>query len=508
MVEAKAFERSSDRETICSWNVLLELNSNRIAELSPNRTEATMDDLPELPFEQVLSYLNLENRLRLSAVSRSCRQKIANHRVKSLCYSELPSGFIIGKSRWMSGAFAQNFISSTRFASFFDTFGPTILSSLKHLRLCDLDRSVKDQSAFTRTLNSFGQLEELVIVRVNCGQQQEFKLNLPMLTGIHLEQLKAARKLTLEMPRLQKFTILHCPGLRLDIVHNESVETSITSGNHQVKVTNFRNLKYLYVNQLSSIDSTFLSTFEQLKELHTDDRLSVSKLFEQKRRYARAGLKIYYGGLLLNGPDDPAIKALGGDLSEGVFTCFAENRSRLADEIPCYRYLHYYSAIEEVDVLKRCTELKGMKVYCQVQDIERFLDLLKNCNNIVEFDVAGVQPQDLFDRLPVHCAVQYLSIDRPPADLAFLFRLKHLIHLKLNWPIRSETVRKALGELPVLIFFEFRGVPSSGDSSDRVTIETYRSKRFRISVTNRKMVTISDLNEAIEFIYEKVEEEE
>ena len=50
-----------------------------------------MDDLPELPFEQVLGYLILEDLLKTRAVSRRWYQKINSFRVKSLCYSKCSS---------------------------------------------------------------------------------------------------------------------------------------------------------------------------------------------------------------------------------------------------------------------------------------------------------------------------------------------------------------------------------------------------------------------------------
>ena len=93
-----------------------------------------MEELPELPFEQVLNYLSLKDRLKARTVSRAWRNKFDRYPVKSLCYSSCSSGFSFEKSRWVSGAFAKNFISSTRFVSFFDTYRQTILSTLKHLR--------------------------------------------------------------------------------------------------------------------------------------------------------------------------------------------------------------------------------------------------------------------------------------------------------------------------------------------------------------------------------------
>ena len=133
-----------------------------------NRTEVKkMDDLPELPFEKVLSYLSLEDRFKLRANSRRWYKKIDSFKVKSLCYSERPSGFIFGKNRWVSGAFAQNFISSPRFESFVSAFDQLILSNLKYLRLCELRLTAENRTAFAQALQSFGQLQELDLILFN-----------------------------------------------------------------------------------------------------------------------------------------------------------------------------------------------------------------------------------------------------------------------------------------------------------------------------------------------------
>ena len=468
-----------------------------------------MDDLPELPFEKVLSYLGLRDRLMLSAVSRRCYQKIHNSRVKTVCLSARPSGFILGKNRWVSGTFAQNFICSTRFESFFDTFGQTILSSLKHLRLCDVDLTKRDRTAFI--INSFVQLEQLGIIRAKCGHQRHLKLNLPMLTSIHLNKLIA--KVTLEAPKLQEVELKQVPGLdrKLNIVHGESVERLIIEILEQVEVKKLTNLQYLYTSYSSCIESfdpTLLSSLKHLKEFHTNMPRDVSNLFEQKRRYERADLKIYLYGLLLNGPDDPAINAplySSGYLTRKWFACLAENPSRLADEIPFGNRTHY-SYIErvarglEVDVLKRGTDLNSIYVGRPVQNIQRFLDLLKNCDNIVDLWFDCDQPQELFDRLPEHSAVQKLTIARPPSDLAFLFRLKHLIHLYLSKSIDAETVRRAFDELPVLSSFWFKRV------DDFVSIEITDSGQFRATFDSQ-WKTVSDLNAAIEFIFKNENEQ-
>ena len=465
-----------------------------------------MDDLPELPFEQVLSYLNLEDRLKARTVSRAWRNKFDRYPVKALCYSSRPIGFIREKNRWVSGAFAKSFINSTRFTTFFDTFSQTILSSLKRLRLCDLHLTEEDPTTFARTLNSFSQLEELDIIRAELKQQDVSNLNLPMLTSIRLDQVELDRKLTLEAPKLREVAILYCSGVRVEIVHGESVERLFVYWLKSTDVKKLKNLQYLYVNYhqyIGEIDSTHLSSLQQLKEIHLGYSIILSDLFEQKQRSGRADLKIYLWGLLLNGPHDPAINALNssipGSLSPKAFVCLLENPSRQADVIPFYRFLNY-SAIEgvapglEVDLLKKFTHLDQIQVDRPVRDIQRFLDLLKRCKNLVGLRFWCVQPQELIDGLLEHPVIESLGIHNSLFDLSFLFRLKHLIHLYLYKTLDSETVRKAFEELPVLSSFEF----SFGHT--RASIRVHHPKQFKVSVGDRK-TTASDLNAAIEFIF-------
>ena len=485
-----------------------------------------MDDLPELPFEKVLSYLSLKDRLKARTVSRGWRNKFNMDPVKSLCYSSRSSDFIWQKSRWVSGAFAKNFISSSRFASFFDIYGQTILSCLKHLRLCNIHVTEGDRTAFASTLNSLNQLKKLDIIQGKCDLQ--FNLNLPMLTSLQLENVSGIVKLTLDAPRLREVKLLdhwqftgHQKDLRVEIVHGESVERLFIDIWEYTEVKNLKNLQHLYIVHLSEFETdtvpTFLSSLHQLKEIHTNDPRNVSELFMQKRQFGRADLKIYLKGLLLNGPGDPAVHALlyiyceYQEPGKESFVYLAENPLRLADEIRFYQFL-CYSWIEnlafglEVDLLRRFVHLEHLIVRDRVQDIPRFLDLLKNFERIVElwFD-RDQQPQDLYDRLPEYCAVQRLILggELEPSDLTFLFRLKHLIYLEIDWTADIETVRRALEDLPVLSSFRF------GYGETLVSIEIDQSKEFKVSVYGGpykghllKKKVISDLNAAINFIVE------
>ena len=476
-----------------------------------NRIVATMDDLPELPFEKVLSYLSLEDRLKARAVSRRWYHLINSFKVKTLCYSEWLSGFIPRKGLLVSGAFAQNFISSPRFDLFFNTFRPTILSNLKHLRICDLEPN--DPSTFVSALNLFGRLEELDLIRspyssAASGLDGEVELNLPMLISIHLEQVEGIDQLTLDSSKLKRVKLLDSPpSLRLKLVHTDSVEWLATDAMAHVEVKNLKSLKYLHCGQTSEIDSTLLSGLEQLKEVYLRNRVHVPELFEQKQRYGLTDLKIFLLGFLLNGPDDPFPRF---EKLKDAFVHLAKNPSRLADEVPFLVYLPYVHGTMVPDgvfpesmtnILRRFTDLSMIVISrsIPVQDVQRFLNLLKNLPNIVSLHFSRDQPQDLFNRLPEHLAVEYLVIDHPVADFRFLFKLEHLIVLDYRHQIPAEVVQKAFEELQFLWRLKFQHL------NKPVSIDKHYSNRYTV-LTGEKETNVADLNAAIQLAFGRTQQ--
>lgn len=168
-----------------------------------------MEDLPDLAFDKVLGYLDLKEVLRARAVSKEFYLKINKFRVRSLCYSEWERNFILGKNYLVVNEFAQNFICSSKFELFFANFGRSLLSSLRHLRICDLD--VKYEALkFIEIVNSFQKLESLDLVHVD-SLHGDFKLNLPKLKSIHFEELSDSFALTLDTPRLSDIRLWNWP---------------------------------------------------------------------------------------------------------------------------------------------------------------------------------------------------------------------------------------------------------------------------------------------------------
>ena len=460
------------------------------------------------------------DRLKCRAVSRAWRHKF-DFKLDSLCYSKHPSDFIVGKSRWISGPFVQNFASSTRFDTFFNAFGPTVLCNLKHLRLCDLVLNAENRTAFAATIQSFGQLEQLDIIRLcppaDFHEMMSFELTLPMLKSIRLEELTEIKELTVYAPNLQEIRVVDCDvSLSLNLVDVEPVESLIVSHLEHLdeeQVKNMKNLKCLHTGYLYP---PFLSDLKQLKELHLKFSHNTHALFNEKRIHGLADLKIYLCGLLLDGPDDLRLahdmdRGYPGkqpySLGEQTFAILAKNLSRLAGENLLYKCLPYTASEPvdpalEIDALSRLTDLDTIYIKRPVQDIERFLNFVKNFNNLTSLRFLCDQPQELFDRLPEHCAVQRLAIilepsERAPSDFEFLRRLKQLIQLEVSCLIDAELVRNLFEELPFLSQFMFQ---FKLESIQDITIQMVpgRPKRFNLFCGGWEGVDFPDINSVIQ----------
>ena len=146
-----------------------------------------------------------------------------------------------------------------------------------------------------------------------------------------------------------------------------------------------------------------------------------------------------------------------------------------------------------INLVGRFTELYHIYLAEPVQDVQRFLNLLKSLQHVDVLSIECNQPQDLFDRLPDHCAIQMLTIDEMPSDHQFLFRLEHLLTLHLKFPMDLDSIRKVL-ELPYLSTFTFL------HDNEKFLIQIDHLKRFKVSFAEERTKGNADLNTAIQFI--------
>ena len=196
-----------------------------------------------------------------------------------------------------------------------------------------------------QNLNLFVHLKELDLLSFDyahpTNKKKVFELNLPMLQSIWLSNV-GIEKQTLDAPRLRKVKLERCFANLLNLVHVDSVEEVTTEDLANIEVKKLNNLKYLCIGYFRRFDSTFLAALEQLEEIpleigpyiNNDNlRSDLSELFEQKQRYRRVDLKIFLGGWLLNGPDDPVTKFGFDYFSNEAISYLAAHPLRLANKI-------------------------------------------------------------------------------------------------------------------------------------------------------------------------------
>lgn len=447
-----------------------------------------MDDLPILAFEKLLSYLDLDELLRARAVSRRWRLWIDNYTMKfgvsSLCFSGGESGSIRNDHRdhrmadFEFGRFARNFIRSRNFDSFFDAYGRTALSSLKHLRVYNLDvGETRDRpNAFVRILNSFEHLESLHLDQIQ-NLHGFFELILPKLKSIRLNDFDQDDSdfdrfaiprlfLTLETPRLSDIRI-SCCLLDLNLMHPESVERMIISSNVW-ELEKFKNLKSLQCADLLGISDNLLSGVEQLREIHLfADSDSLVQLHDQKRRAGRNELKIYYHGVCLAHPNDyPESIHFVSDLSREVLNLMIANYSNLADELPFYETIVYSDAktVRQLpsDFWHKLTGLKKIKIAGRIRNIAPFLHALSNCPTVRALAFSQPQSRDLFKQLLGHCPnLRCLSFAGHglKSDFSFLFELSPvqfgcLTRLSIK-PIDVHLISRIFNELNFIRCLDF-----------------------------------------------------
>lgn len=472
----------------------------------------TINELPELPFEHLLSYLSLKERIRSRRVSKRWYCVINSFRVECLCYSNCPIDKIQdNKERWITGKFSErNFINSTQFSLFF-FHTLTIFSNLKRLRFRDVHLSKeKDLVAFCCILNSFGQLEHLDLIKVHFDAQRNLptlNLNLPMLTSFQLLNVIYFHELILKAPRLQTVRILNSKYLRVTIVDGQSVQRLIIDCWENIDIKTLKTLQILYASLLSTIGPNFLFDLPKLKEIHTINSSNVLELFEQRRKLGRTDLLIYLCALRLNGANDPRIATYQESFASHIYlNDLVANLDRLADEVPFSCKLYYTntrnagpkSDLIKFNFLRRFTGPVEIVVLDLVQNTQQFLEVLKNCGYAIDLWFGGVQSQTLFEQISQHCVanVRNLTLFYPPSlRLDFLYRLKHVTRIYLNWQIEIETIRKAFEELPVLSSIRFL----IGDETVAINrIGTFKQFQIWFRTTGQTLFA-SDLNAVIGF---------
>lgn len=420
-----------------------------------------MCELPDLVLENLLAYLDLRTLIRCRAVSKRWCALASGIRVRNLLFSDWDVDHLHNKWQLLEPDFDRNYIECSKFESFFRHYAHSLLSRMRHLRVCELDLSIfRRRSAFVKVVNGFGELECLDLVRVS-HLPGYFELNLPNLRSVRFEELKTFG-LTLDTPRLSELTCLFVVNIGLDFIHPESVESLLVYGcsplDPDLDLEKLKNLRFIYIQRMnvSEIGPNFLVNLVRLEEIHLNyDRGALEKLQLQRHQYNRTDLRIYFHGLCLDHLNDYEEFWSDSELGTPALDCTIANPSKLAARLPLNRYICYSQikpvvAQVPVDYWTRFSNLEKISVYEPVEDVQQFLSFLRNFDNVHSLQLDAKCAQSLFDQLPKHCPrIQKILMigSKPTLGLFFSSWLQASAELPVQGssrrPVRSQGIRRA-----------------------------------------------------------------
>lgn len=484
-----------------------------------------------LPLDIVLDNLDLTDFVKLRVVSKAFCSKIDRFGLKFLCFSAFSREHIVGKRRWITNKFAQNFVHVTTSVLFFNALRGQLFSQLQHVRLCDVRLNDESRPVLVQALNSFQRLKNLDIIGLRFELlslstryfSHRLELCLPALNHIYLEKLKGFYKLSLDAPKLKSVVFFKCYSLNLVIAHPDSVESLTIHNQHRVafEFECLKNLKYLFIDRVNA-DSKLLSSLTQLREVHLNHLDSAQEFLKKKKR---TDLKIFYWGVLVTDLGDSllSMSCPQDKFVTSLETLLTTNSVRLANSIPflsCFIYQPWEGLTLELmsNFLNRFSGVTTIQVNEPIQNVPRFLNLLEKLTHIERLEfVLFDQPQELFDQLSerssVQDSLQCLNLFREPKNLNFLFSLKHLVSCKLldiTHHSRSiQFVRKVLTEFPVLIYFEFFHKSWHNSHTRRQTKRIVvlikcdpQLKEFSVQIDHIPFITTSHVNTTIQYIFD------
>ena len=432
---------------------------------------------------------------------------------KIICLSNVSKGYIFGKKKLVT---LETIVHSPTGSPPSNRL-PFDPATIEHIRICQMSPNDQQISG----LHLFSNIKKLEIWDCTINSISEVNLNFPLLVTVRLQEVRGIEKLNLNASKLLNIWVVSCDRLKVFLVNGDSIKTVVTTVLQTVEMEKIKNLKYLYLYG-GQMDPSFLSGRDKMKEVHLGDESLVSNLFKQKKQ-DRPNLKIYLYGCLLNGTDDPIVSC--ESLEDGLnhYPCQAEHLIRLADNIPFLFELNYSAMARivcglEISVFSRFSCLSKVIVDQPIREsneVERVLKFLKNLPSIYELefvdqsdesldwqesgfprDLTDWWPQELFDRLPDHCAVQDLTIGGKVSNFNFLSRMIDLIELDVDASIGERVISDVLNNCAYLSTFKFR-------FAAYIVKISIASRRFTVSVEGESR-TFTQVEPVINFIVEQV----
>lgn len=501
-------------------------------------TSSYIDLMPVLVQKKIIEYASLENQMIL-AKDEKFRDMVFGLRTKHMCYTDVLIDNMYQADKHAQGSFGPNYVQWHDFSTIIEEHGRNLLQNLKFLHLVDADFKFLDRNRMNflaDQISSFRQLEELKIVRSNYrkefsnGSKQAVKyLNLTLehnnLKKFHIENaIHGVQILILRTPNLTSLVVkgsqntklqIEKPGIttieKLTITSlRDLISRTQVDPRTAVDLTEFQNLKYLYILNSEKIDEEpeFLEHLLRLTEIHLQSPQTVRSVlrtiqnpdFARFNEYQR-GPTVYYHGLRIDNVDDEILaiepSEFNGVINEDILQRLVdlednanENDTRLATQIPLYHTIRF---TEEIDIdidkwpkfSRRLIDLETIEIDNGGKGQENLLKILEKSPNIKSLDFSGslADVSRLFEKSCKVDKIQKLSIQRNNGQttseigkLNFLSKFSNLISLELiDMFVETQLdeiknfIQKIFNQHPFLV--HFRADYNSSSNKEQITIE-------------------------------------
>lgn len=422
--------------------------------------DLNINDLPPEILAMIFSFLTVREQFNCIRVCKRFHVIISNSKLRNLVVAQdsLPVN-----ERW-SFTFEQVSIRSSiinlDLGLIERQLRRSVFSSLRSLfiSLCNLSYL---SASFVDCLNRLELLQRLELPLILLNSRRTLALANLKIFG--LKQVHGNR-LSLRTPKLTSLRLQSPCFDLLEIVFGEVLQM-LDCVEFNMCINQFVNLEYLFCLSITDLNEDFLMNLPQLKELHFErDHFTFYSLANQQRLLNRAGLKLYYQGVLSRGYLEQNLNYGSGSLNEENVSTYLNGE--IANRLNI-KYINF-NCLEQKqipdDFLKKFVHLTGVWVERKVEDSLKFANFLSDCPNFsfLKLNFSGLPPA-FYSVLSTLCAsLSHLEIKDQPdlineISFDFILNFEHLTALATNKRISIEFVYQTFKELKYFYSFTFRG---------------------------------------------------
>lgn len=436
-----------------------------------------MNVLPIELFDLIINNLSYDERVNCVLVCKDWKKKILNLRLRSLIVCDRFEGLIT--QRWFDTNKAinrQHVLLNSKFNLLTCETSSKILYNVKELAIYNLNLK-NGSSNFEKVLNSFKSVERLDLYEIQ-DLEDKTKICMPNLEVICIDCVNT--RLIIDSNKLRKIKYfqndLDKELYSLILINPETVEEVEFNDDLINCLTQFKNLKYLYLETMGELDEYFLSNFKQLKEIQINNcsnQNQIKILKEQKKKFEMDECKISYFSFNLDECIEDKLFECFEDyrgyfcLNEDQINFFIQHMSALSDRLPFINELNFNEIINVFPRLPnefydKLTNLYAIYLNDKIKDETQFISFIEKCKSFPNLTLDFCYlTQTFFDQLPIHCwFIQILILGEnvcknDKLELNFILDLKYLNTLKIKQEIDQSFIKKIYQNLKSLKTFFF-----------------------------------------------------